>query len=401
MEGLRGFAALSVFFSHILNGSVGSWHVPAWCARLWPMQAAEAVMVFFCLSGYVIGLNYHEEPGPPPAGQVVRSYLWKRFLRLMPVNFIAVMLACAVAASLDWTLVLTNLFFLQNYCDYAGKWIFVLETNSNLWSLNYEVLFYLLFIPILLYRPRLWIVGATALAIALLGWYTPYVPVFAACYAAGFLFWLAGLALARHTAPVNAGSSNWPTCLLLAFVTWKVQFLRHLLAGYPTPYFLGPIVTLYALDFLPVAVWLLAAVARRDVPYFRFLKLTSALIPLGGFLCVLRKTGALPDQEFCFAAGIYVLALALWWWKPSLLWFRWLAPVGAISFALYALSRPIQEWVFRNGQSLPSTLPSYLLCAGVVTVMSVLLACYVDLRLGPQIKQAWGAPPGSASRRAG
>jgi peptidoglycan/LPS O-acetylase OafA/YrhL len=63
-----------------------------------------------------------------------------------------------------------------------------------------------------------------------------------------------------------------------------------------------------------------------------------------------------------------------------------MAPVGAISYALYALGRPIQELVIRHSQSLPPNFFSYLLCTAVITVIAVMLSCYMDLRFYPQLR---------------
>src|SRR5688572_13639515 len=210
IEGLRGLAALMVFYHHVMLQSVGGWSPSAlWT---WPVSGPAAVMVFFVLSGYVIGLSIR---GPADGGRV-RRYLWRRAVRLVPINCIAVLLACAVAPSLDVPTVLGNLFFLQNFGDYAGRWVLVLRENLNLWSLNYEVVFYLLFAATWAAAVRLRWAVAGALLIGGLGWFGFGLPVFVACYAFGFLFWLAGLALSRHSTTATSDQSNWPACVLLA-----------------------------------------------------------------------------------------------------------------------------------------------------------------------------------------
>jgi preprotein translocase subunit SecY len=99
---------------------------PPWL--LWPVDASAAVMIFFVLSGYVIGLtNQHEASGP-----AVRSYVWRRLVRLIPINTCAVFLTCALATSADWRTALANLFFLENYADYAGTLTFSLVAVSAL-----------------------------------------------------------------------------------------------------------------------------------------------------------------------------------------------------------------------------------------------------------------------------
>src|SRR5689334_20378728 len=91
IEGLRGLAALMVFYHHVLIVSVGGWTAPQWL--LWPVDASAAVLIFFILSGYVIGLAYPAQPDIPRGA--VRAYAWRRFVRSMPINIAAVLLGCA------------------------------------------------------------------------------------------------------------------------------------------------------------------------------------------------------------------------------------------------------------------------------------------------------------------
>ncbi len=340
------------------------------------MDASAAVMVFFCLSGYVIGLTYPEATTAP----WVSSYLQRRAIRLLPVYFLGILLACAAATDLDpWNLV-GHFLFLQNYCDYAGFWVLPMETNGNLWSLNYEVLYYLLFIPILAHRIPLGRVALLSGAVLLLAWYTAYLPLFLGCYAAGFLYWLAGLALAWRAPWSGPAKVNWLSLLLLSYVTWKVQGLRWALSSFPMPSFFGPAVRLYSLDYLPVALCLLAGVSRRDFPGHQIVRAAAVLIPIVGLVHQSRMG---QGTELWIVYAVALIALP---WKLSLTPFRWMAPVGAISYALYALGRPIQELVIRHSQSLPPNFFSYLLCTAVITVIAVMLSCYMDLRFYPQLR---------------
>src|SRR5690349_13625037 len=109
---------------------IGGWSPAA--AWTWLVSAPAAVLVFFVLSGYVIGLTYHEQARERDVG----DYLRRRALRLIPINCAGVLLGCAIADSLDGATVLANLAFLENFGDYAGHWVLVLPENPNLWSLN-------------------------------------------------------------------------------------------------------------------------------------------------------------------------------------------------------------------------------------------------------------------------
>src|ERR1051326_8913877 len=180
IEGLRGLAALVVFYHHMMVANVGGWSPAAW--MVWPVEASAAVLIFFVLSGYVIGLGHRRAPQPP----AVKNYLWRRLVRLFPINAIAVLLACAAATNWDLSIALSNLFFLQNSVPYGDTWLPAIYTNGNLWSLNHEIVFYALFVVVWSFRPRLALVALISAITLLLGWYTRFVPVFVACYAAGF-----------------------------------------------------------------------------------------------------------------------------------------------------------------------------------------------------------------------
>ena len=378
-DGLRGLAALTVFYHHLMLAPIQGWTAPRWLT--WPVEASAAVLVFFTLSGYVIGLTNPREA----TGRGVRLYLWRRVVRLVPINTIAVLLSCAAATAWGIDTLVSHLLFLQNFVPYPGAWLPAFASNANLWSLNAEVACYLLFIAVWWWRPRLRIVTAIAIAVMLLGWYTSFVPLFLACYAAGFLFWTAGLALAWRAEPDAAERVNWPAALLLLLVTWKLEALRNVLSALPMPYFTGPTVKLYYLDNLPVVVWLVACVTRRRFPLLRAFKIAAIVIPVAGLLTTEFQPGRITTTERFVLFGLYLLSIACWRWRPSLAVFRWCAPLGLVSFAVYAFSRPIEEFVFRPGQALPPGPWSFALCAAMVTVVTFGLSAYIELRIQPAI----------------
>lgn len=320
IEGLRGLAAVMVFMNHLLVDSINGW-APSWHWS-WGTSGPAAVMIFFVLSGYVIGLGYRPTPGGASAGGV-GEYLRRRAVRLIPINCVAVLLACAVAEAVDWPTVLGNLFFLQNFGDYAGVWILVLRENMNLWSLNYEVVFYLAFAVIWGWGASLGWTLALSVVLGVLGWLEWGVPLFLGCYALGFLFWLAGLWLAWRATPTAEDRGNWPTCLLLALITWKLQGLAEILIPLDAtlPRFAGPVVKLYHLDFLPVSVWLVAMVARRTFRGLKAVMIAAAVLPLVGIGTRGLRGGLLAGDTLLIVA-VYLLAIVLWQWRPTVRWFE-------------------------------------------------------------------------------
>lgn len=383
LDGLRGLAALAVIVNHVGVEPVGGYTPPKWL--LWPADASAAVIVFFVLSGYVIGLTNPAKAEP----KNVRLYLGRRALRLLAITWAGVALACVATWPVPVWHVGANLLFLGNFAPYAGLSIPVISGNENLWSLNYEVLFYLLFVP-------LWIFGRTlrpwflaCLGLSVVGWYTTWVPLFVACYAAGFIFWLSGLGLAWHARPRTTEHANWPSCVLLLLVTWKLRVLINVLAFLPIPLFDGPVVRLYNLDVLPACLWLVSLVALRELPFRKWLVSLAIALPAIGLAIKWQRPGYFTPLDFWLACGGYALALGLWRWRPSLDFFRRFAPVGLIAFGLYAISRPVQFIVFQRATLLPQNALGYALAATATLGVCFTLAWLLERRLQPWLNRAF------------
>lgn len=78
LDKIRILAALVVIFSHHypLTGS----QAPAWLENKWlhwSVTGGVGVMVFFCISGYLVTMSWYREPR-------LVSFMWKRVLRLWP-----------------------------------------------------------------------------------------------------------------------------------------------------------------------------------------------------------------------------------------------------------------------------------------------------------------------------
>lgn len=375
IEGLRGMAALVVFYHHLTAANLGGWSPSPWFS--WPVEASAAVLIFFVLSGYVIGLSSSARADAP----AIKHYVWRRFVRLVPINIFAVLLACAVAPEWDLPMAVSNILFLQNSVPYGDIWWPAIYTNGNLWSLNHEVVFYFLFIFVWYFRPRLAVIVLTCVFLVVAAWYTAFVPVFIGCYAAGFLFWLAGLALAWHARSQSEYSVPWPSLILLGLLTWKLQPFRFAFENFPSPYFAGPTVKLQDLAFLPVAILLVAAVAQRGFRFQPFIVVVAVLLPVGGFIFRLEDSGMVLSLDDWAIAGAGLMAFLLWRWSPPVSWFRHAAPLGGISFALYATARPIQEFIFR--QTTPNTAGGFLGAAIATILVSFGFAWFLERRLQP------------------
>ncbi len=87
LDSARGWAALSVLLFH----AAGTEIMPDFPGRHYVhyFQADRAaVLLFFVLSGYVIGLTN----GGPWSVAAMRQHGWRRFIRIYPIYLIAILL---------------------------------------------------------------------------------------------------------------------------------------------------------------------------------------------------------------------------------------------------------------------------------------------------------------------
>ncbi|MBD2152804.1 acyltransferase [Pseudanabaena sp. FACHB-1277] len=138
LEGIRGLAALSVSSFHVLglkNFLDPTYHPNIYFGYL---QAAHSfVLVFFVLSGYVIGLTTTKDY----SNQELGSYIKRRAVRILPIYLIAISLGVLAEPSDKLSLVIGNLLFLQNFDKYFDVSLHPIAGDAAVWSLNYEVLY--------------------------------------------------------------------------------------------------------------------------------------------------------------------------------------------------------------------------------------------------------------------
>ena len=147
LDGMRGFAALSVMFFHYTQ-----FHQPRWLA-----YSPLAVDIFFMLSGFVIAHSYGKRL---LTGMTATEYIAKRFIRLYPTFIMGILLGAPVLYWLRMSghsnfppaviaaSTLTNLFYLPFIHNYEiqvmgsraiseGQ---VFPSNPPSWSLFFEVI---------------------------------------------------------------------------------------------------------------------------------------------------------------------------------------------------------------------------------------------------------------------
>lgn len=112
--------------------------------RLTAYWGTDALIMFFMLSGLVINLSESKKP------KSTFAFIRNRFIRIYP-QFVVGMLLAFLALYVTNTsfpslrAILGNFFMVSTMKDYMGYVVPSIESNLPVWSLSFEVAFYLLF----------------------------------------------------------------------------------------------------------------------------------------------------------------------------------------------------------------------------------------------------------------
>jgi peptidoglycan/LPS O-acetylase OafA/YrhL len=385
VEGLRGCAALAVLYGHLLApmAKVDPLYAPSqiW----WRVQASMmAILLFFILSGYVIGLTNRRLATQSSIG----DYLRRRAVRLLPIYVVAVVFGWLVSHAASWRTLVGNLLLLQNIVPDSPFHVSLLDSNPNLWSLHYEVIYYLGFILVWLWRPPISATLALVAGVGILGVVVPSFSLWVAWLACGAVFWLAGLVIAwRLPQGPDDQTGPWPSALLLSVAIWKLQILHYFLQHLGFAIAWVPGVTFDYLDILPCLFWLFLIITRRQIRWLHWVEI-SCWGYVAAYVAWRLRHGLFPwHEEIVTDIGITVLALALRGWKPSLTFWRVLSPLGTISYALYALEAPVQYFVRGLLPSFAGTTWSYAVRVVIVVLLSFGLAWFFECWLQPRQKK--------------
>jgi peptidoglycan/LPS O-acetylase OafA/YrhL len=350
VEGVRGIAAIMVALGHCLAIAIldPSWSPP----EPWPyFQAGHAgVMLFFMLSGYVIGLTNPSQFSPPAA----RNYLNRRALRILPIYIIAWVFSVVVSSGESAKTIFGNLFFLQNLDPYFSTNLPPIRVNGPLWSLHYEMVYYAIFLLVWRFRPPFWLHFTGALALGAMGWFVPGFPLFLAGYGCGWLFWGTGWWLSQQphleadAAP--AGSLLSGIFLLMATHHFACGTMLLNVLGFKRDH--ASIVNLTNLSLLPAALLIMAAASRRKPPGARLVTL-AAFGQVIGTIASLLLLGRLGATSQWLTATTYGVLACVFAGLKRIDWLRFFAPFGRISYAFYVIHFPmlfvVQRLPFPHG----------------------------------------------------
>lgn len=375
IEGLRGLAALSVCGSHAIGDLDRTYQPTSIFGHLF--VGREAVWIFFVLSGYVIGLTSTDEFSNKNA----YSYLLKRGVRLIPMYLLAIAISYLVSPIDSGQVIFGNIFFLQNLV------VPVIYANRALWSLNYEVIYYLVFLIIWRLRPKISSMFVGIASSMLLIWFFNPLPDIWSGYLAGWIFWLFGLFFAWRV-PSNAVMSKVPLIsIFLLFLANKelrlgANILDVLHLNNP-----GEAATFGDLAFLPICGLLFAVVANRVISrnVYQFVFAISLLMPFAVVSYGFIKNRGFRSDGYAIAAIEIFLAILFYWVKinPSVL--SYFAFWGSISYGIYIFHSPL-IYLVRDNFFFAGNVWSYCLRFITWTILTVALSYLMDVKLQPKIR---------------
>jgi len=251
LDSCRGIAALIVVFHHVYTRFT----------YLYPQERTmkihgilnfiselnvEAVLFFFILSGFSIRLSLKN--GLPVRKATLNEYLYRRFKRILPLYFIALCFTfiCGLlihqTGGPDYSIrnLIGNVLFLQAPESYRGYWFSPYGENGPLWSLSFEM-FYYLFFPVFIFafirlfkterfsgtQEKILLAVAFVLSVACIlankYFFFPYV-----AFARFFLLWYSGYFLADvYLRGAIRPDANFFTILLLCLAAGGLELFRH------------------------------------------------------------------------------------------------------------------------------------------------------------------------------
>jgi peptidoglycan/LPS O-acetylase OafA/YrhL len=164
LDGVRGIAALIVFFHHICFASINpaGWGAPVRFLYTISQPGNSGVDLFFVLSGFLITSLLIQAR---KTSSYYHDFYWKRVLRILPL-YIVCLLGVFFFIPGSGKYVLMSVFFVSNFA-----WIFHVSSVGPFWTLAIEEQFYLLWPTVVRRRSvdelRHWAIGIGITAVIL------------------------------------------------------------------------------------------------------------------------------------------------------------------------------------------------------------------------------------------
>ena len=402
IEALRGFAALivaiahAVYFHYVL--------APGYSVKIGPdfVTGHYCVLIFFMLSGYVIGIS---NKTPLSGTMAILTYLKKRLVRLYPIYIICLLLSFLTATSFyDLKTVLSHLTFTQILFSE------LIKENGPLWSLHYEVLYYLLFIPISFLKLNPLVLAILSILLGL-GNFLIYpqvnVPIITS-YFFGFSFWVSGLIISKYF--LKSNSKVNPALLLsniflilcigpfniLATILKKIIALVNITLEFPSSVNLAErIITFTDFAYLPYCFMFLLIACGKDFKYRKWVFVLLQVLPALTFNYILRNLDTPGIENFILPSVFYIISLLIFFIRteklklisqPFIKFGIWL---GSISYALYVVHFPI-IYLFNKIEVFSGTTTFFLFRLLLFLTLTIIFSYLLEKKFQPWIKSKIG-----------
>ena len=252
---LRGIAALVVVGFHLISCYPKAFdtHFELGNTVNYNFPGHMSVLVFFILSGYVISINTKRLTDK----KSISGYIRKRLTRILPIYFVALVFTIGITfGHYDWRVILSNLFFVSVPMDN------VMIEDGPLWSLNYELIYYFVFIFFSYFNismvktVKVLAAVTAALFIFCHNWHIYPLVI---SYLIGFLFWATGAMIAEV--------KTWPTWNISASRVIAVFILMFCLQPF-NPY--GPMLKVLKLHVADYSMysWYQQSISWTDLYYY-------------------------------------------------------------------------------------------------------------------------------------
>ena len=381
LEAIRGAASLSVVLYHVvaMKHLINPGYHPQEGIFSFLFPSETSVLIFFVLSGYVIGLT---NPQKIADRKSITTYLKKRWIRLYPIYLVVILLTILVKSN-AWVVVLGNLVFLQVI-------LFpVIAGNGALWSLTFEVVYYLLFIVLSRLNIKRVLLGLV-LYIGVVTVLPVTIHPLLVAFPVGLLFWLSGLAIAYYLPKSNQEITlNKIIGLILLLISIRYfrpvfDYLHSLATSHDIWYY--NVCSVADLALLPFCVLSIVVASGHRFRYLKWLEvLVFSTIGVGVALSF-RQVDSVRILALLFTVtGVlcYYLPRPIQLLKYP---FRILHFLGSISYGIYVIHFPIL-WLMPSLPLPKGTIYSLALRLVIFLGMVILSAFLLEKIYQPYVRK--------------
>jgi len=383
LDGLRAICALTVALGHVFYFRFFS---AGGTAYNYIQFSREAVLIFFIISGYVIGLHHIQTPFNYNNAVI---YFKKRLVRLYPIYLLALIISFAIIFPVGFSLhqFIGHLFFTQEFL------VKTVSTNQALWSLSYEAVYYILFLGLwITNKHNIYICLFLSVAISIYVIFSGHDIAIFGSVLIGWIFWMAGLYISQQPIAASQSGSKRVLSPLISYFAVLLATNNLDTRGLVLRSLHLNLSHIYKIDFgdlvfLPVCALIVIDVTNRSVKFKNYLKIVVYAIPALHILTLVYfKHPIYTNLSWEFGAFYFALAILMLPVKINPRWLEKLSYPGKISYAVYVFHLPIAIIVDVFLGKYLSGMQFFV--AGFITwaVVTIALSVFTENILQPHIK---------------